>query len=304
MASTNDKGAVSAPDNKDSQWDMEAAVSSPPACHMDQHQSATLSWANLIVKAKDVKGGERQILKSVTGYIEPRHMLAIMGPSGCGKSTLLDTLSGRLASSAKWEGEIRVNGHVTKLSYGKAAYVTQDEVLIGSLSVRETLLYAAQLRLPAAMSAAEKAGIVDEVIGELGLEAAAHTAVGNWFIRGISGGQRRRVSIGCELVTSPALMFLDEPTSGTLLFLFRTTLHDSSLAYLRRSKKQRKHIVVTHVKDYVYVFCNACAISQHAHVYLSLSFSLLLLRVQSSDRISLFFSLVRSIMFFYSASRS
>lgn len=229
MAEKNENKPPMAEVDNGGSWDMEAAVKSPPACHMDQHQSATLSWKNLVVKAKDVKGGERQILKSVTGYIEPRHMLAIMGPSGCGKSTLLDTLSGRLAGSATWEGEIRVNGNKAKLSYGKAAYVTQDEVLIGSLSVRETLLYAARLRLPASMPRKEKSVIVDEVIGELGLEAAADTAVGNWFIRGISGGQRRRVSIGCELVTSPALMFLDEPTSGMksicMYFAFICTLY-------------------------------------------------------------------------------
>jgi ABC-type multidrug transport system ATPase subunit len=195
------------------QWDEEAAVARPEACDIQTH-AVTLSWNNLVVSAKDVKGGVKQILKGVTGYIEPRHMLAIMGPSGCGKSTLLDTLSGRLAHTASWTGDIRVNGHTTKLSYGKAAYVTQDEVLIGSLSVRETILYAAKLRLDATLSEKAKVDIVEAVITELGLENAANTAVGNWFIRGISGGQRRRVSIGCELVTSPSLLFLDEPTSG------------------------------------------------------------------------------------------
>ena len=79
----------------------------------------------------DTKGNERHILKQVTGFVGPRHLLAIMGPSGCGKSTLLDTLAGRLASSATWEGEIRVNGHKSQLSYGRAAYVTQDEGELG-----------------------------------------------------------------------------------------------------------------------------------------------------------------------------
>lgn len=165
-------------------------------------------------KVKDSKGNERFILKGVTGYVEPRHMLAIMGPSGCGKSTLLDTLAGRLASSASWDGEIRVNGHKSQLSYGRAAYVTQDEVLIGTLTVEETLLFAARLRLPMSMAASEKKKIVDSVIQELGLESVKNTYIGNWHIRGVSGGQRRRVSIGCELVTSPTLLFLDEPTSG------------------------------------------------------------------------------------------
>ena len=164
------------------------------------------------MRVKDSKGAERLILKGITGYCQPRHMLAIMGPSGCGKSTLLDTLAGRLASSAESDGEIRVNGHKTgSLSYGKSAYVTQDEMLAGTLTVEETLLFAARLRLPVAT---DKMAIVNSVIHELGLESVRYTYVGNWHLRGISGGQRRRVAIGCELVTSPTLLFLDEPTSG------------------------------------------------------------------------------------------
>ena len=75
-------------------------------------------------------------------------------------------------------------------------------------------MYAARLRLPVSMSQGDKQAIVDGVIAELGLESVRNTYIGNWHIRGISGGQRRRVSIGCELVTSPTLLFLDEPTSG------------------------------------------------------------------------------------------
>lgn len=165
-------------------------------------------------RVKDIKNNERFILKGVDGYVEPRHMLAIMGPSGCGKSTLLDTLAGRLASSATWDGEIRVNGHKSKLSYGRAAYVTQDEVLIGTLTVFETVMFTARLRLPLSLSLAEKTQIVDGVITDMGLDSVRNTYIGNWHIRGVSGGQRRRVSIACELVTSPTLMFLDEPTSG------------------------------------------------------------------------------------------
>ena len=194
------------------EWDVEA--NRAPKCDASAERRATLSWNHLRVKVKDTKGNERYILKGITGYVEPRHMLAIMGPSGCGKSTLLDTLAGRLASSAEWDGEIRVNGHKSQLSYGRAAYVTQDEVLIGTLTVEETLMFAARLRLPLTMSTEEKKRIVGGVIQELGLESVKNTYIGNWHIRGISGGQRRRVSIGCELVTSPTLLFLDEPTSG------------------------------------------------------------------------------------------
>ena len=142
-------------------------------------------------------------------------------------STLLDSLAGRLAASASLAGDVRINGHAaTSLAYGRSAYVTQDEVLIGTLTVRETITYAARLRLRSASrsacsttgrdaaAASSAAAIADGVIAELGLTDAADTVIGNWHMRGVSGGQRRRVVIGCELVIQPTLLFLDEPTSG------------------------------------------------------------------------------------------
>lgn len=127
---------------------------------------------------------------------------------GCGKTTLLNALSGRLASTATLDGTVMVNGHKTRLSYGKSAYVTQDEMLIAMLTVRETILYAARLRLAGDMALHER--VTDDVIADLGLTEVAHTYIGNIFVRGISGGQRKRVGIGCELVVSPTLLFLDE----------------------------------------------------------------------------------------------
>ncbi|KAG2436775.1 hypothetical protein HXX76_006299 [Chlamydomonas incerta] len=177
-------------------------------------QPATLTWSKLTVTAKDLRGESKNILDDVCGYVAPRDMLAIMGPSGCGKSTLLDALAGRLHRSVKQTGEVLLNGYRSCLTYGLSAYVTQDEVLVGTLSVRETLLYAALLRLPAAMAYSEKLARVNDAIEELGLEGAQHTKIGTPFIKGISGGQKRRVAIGCELITYPSLLFLDEPTSG------------------------------------------------------------------------------------------
>lgn len=105
-----------------------------------------------------------------------------------------------------------MNGHTTQLSYGRCAYVTQDEVLVGTMTVWETILYAARLRL--AGTHAQHMAIAEQVLSDLGLTEVRNTAIGNWLIRGVSGGQRRRVAIGCELVVSPQLLFLDEPTSG------------------------------------------------------------------------------------------
>ena len=140
-------------------------------------------------------------------------MLAIMGPSGSGKSTLLDCLSGRAAQNVTVEGELAVNGHAAHLAYGKAAYVAQDDLLMGTLTVRETLTYAARIRVPG-LSSAQRKELVDDLLAELGMTKAADTFIGDWSLRGISGGQKRRVSIGVELVARPSILFLDEPTSG------------------------------------------------------------------------------------------
>lgn len=94
------------------------------------------------------------------------------------------------------------------------AYVTQDDNLIGTLTVRETIAYSAQLRLPDGMAWSEKMEVVERTILEMGLQECADTVVGNWHLRGISGGERRRVSIGLEVLMKPTLLFLDEPTSG------------------------------------------------------------------------------------------
>jgi ABC-type multidrug transport system ATPase subunit len=94
------------------------------------------------------------------------------------------------------------------------AYVTQTDDLIGTLTVRESIHYSASLRLPSAVSRAEKKAIVDSTIQERGLYDCRNTPVGNWHLRGLSGGEKRRLSIALEILTRPRLLFLDEPTSG------------------------------------------------------------------------------------------
>lgn len=176
--------------------------------------SAWLTWKDLTVSVANGRGETHQVLQSLTGYAEPGYMMAIMGPSGSGKSTLLDALAGRLAKNSAVTGDVLVNGRRRKLSYGSVAYVTQEDTLIGTLTVRETIHYSAYLRLPDKMPRAEKETIAESTILEMGLQDCADTPVGNWHLRGLSGGEKRRVSIALEILMRPRLLFLDEPTSG------------------------------------------------------------------------------------------
>ncbi|KAJ8477316.1 hypothetical protein OPV22_021043 [Ensete ventricosum] len=177
-------------------------------------QGVFLTWEDLWVSAPGRKGGRVSILCGITGFARPGEVLAMMGPSGCGKSTLLDALAGRLASNVSQKGEILINGQKQKLAFGTSAYVTQDDVLMTTLTVREAVYYSAQLQLPDSMSRAEKRARAEATIREMGLESAMDTRIGGWASKGISGGQKRRVSICVELLTRPRLLFLDEPTSG------------------------------------------------------------------------------------------
>ncbi|KAL5727837.1 ATP-binding cassette sub- G member 1 [Ranunculus cassubicifolius] len=172
-----------------------------------------LTWENLWVTVS-AKTGSRAILSGVTGYAQPGEVLAIMGPSGCGKSTLLDALSGRLDSSTRQSGKVLVNGHKQRLTFGTSAYVTQDDILMSTLTVREAVYYSALLQLPESMSNLEKRNRADATIQEMGLQDSMNTRIGGWGHKGISGGQKRRVSISIEILTRPKLLFLDEPTSG------------------------------------------------------------------------------------------
>ncbi|KAI9095715.1 hypothetical protein K1719_026275 [Acacia pycnantha] len=156
----------------------------------------------------------KTLLGGLNGYAKPGQLLAIMGPSGCGKSTLLDTLAGRLGSNTRQSGEILINGHKQELAYGTSAYVTQDDTLLTTLTVGEAVYYSAQLQLPDTMSKEQKRERADFTIREMGLQDAINTRIGGWGFKGISGGQKRTVSICIEIVTRPRLLFLDEPTSG------------------------------------------------------------------------------------------
>ncbi|KAJ3670244.1 hypothetical protein LUZ60_010568 [Juncus effusus] len=163
----------------------------------------------------------RTILNGVSGAVLPGEMLAMLGPSGSGKTTLLTILGGRngisgtKSSKAKLSGNITYNGRPFSTSLTRSiGFVTQDDVLYPHLTVTETLVYTALLRLPSSISRKEKTEIAESVMSELGLMTCRNSIIGGRLVRGVSGGERKRVSIGQELLINPSLLFLDEPTSG------------------------------------------------------------------------------------------
>ncbi|KAI8372254.1 P-loop containing nucleoside triphosphate hydrolase protein [Choanephora cucurbitarum] len=175
-----------------------------------QSTQVSLTFSNI---SYNVNG--KQILSDIHGYLEPGQMMAVMGPSGAGKSSLLDILS-RKHKRGIISGNIWINNtQPTKREFKKiTGFVDQDDSLMGTLTVRETLTYAALMRLPRKMPLKAKQKRVEDVMQELGIAKIADSLIGMPGQRGISGGEKRRVSIGKELVTSPSLLFLDEPTSG------------------------------------------------------------------------------------------
>ncbi|KAJ1378617.1 P-loop containing nucleoside triphosphate hydrolase [Sesbania bispinosa] len=180
----------------------------------EQEEGIFLTWEDLWVTVSNGKNGRKPILQGLKGYAKPGQLLAIMGPSGCGKSTLLDTLAGRLGSKTKQAGKILINGRKQALAYGTSAYVTEDDTILTTLTVGEAVYYSAYLQLPDSMSKSEKQERADFTIREMGLQDAINTRIGGRGLKGISGGQKRRVSICIEILTHPRLLFLDEPTSG------------------------------------------------------------------------------------------
>ncbi|KAI4351048.1 hypothetical protein L6164_005436 [Bauhinia variegata] len=158
---------------------------------------------------------EAYLLHEISGQAMRGEVMAIMGPSGAGKSTLLDALAGRIAQGSL-EGLVRIDGKPVTTSYMKmvSSYVMQDDQLFPMLTVFETLMFSAEVRLPPSISREEKKKRVFELIDQLGLQSATHTYIGDEGRRGVSGGERRRVSIGVDIIHKPSLLFLDEPTSG------------------------------------------------------------------------------------------
>ncbi|KAJ8564946.1 hypothetical protein K7X08_001406 [Anisodus acutangulus] len=155
------------------------------------------------------------LLNDISGEARDGELLAVLGASGSGKSTLIDALANRIAKESL-KGAMRLNGEqlYSKLLKVISAYVMQDDLLYPMLTVEETLMFSAEFRLPRTLSKSKKKARVQALIDQLGLRNAAKTVIGNEGHRGVSGGERRRVSIGIDIIHDPIILFLDEPTSG------------------------------------------------------------------------------------------
>jgi len=161
------------------------------------------------------------ILQPITATFQAGVLNIIMGPSGSGKTSLLNTMAQRLKNTIgtryQISGSLLFNGAVPSSSVIQSAvsYVCQDDdALLPSLTVRETLRFAAGLRLPSWMSKQEKNQRAEEVMLKMGLKDCADNLVGSDLVKGISGGEKRRVSIAVQILTEPRVLLLDEPTSG------------------------------------------------------------------------------------------
>jgi len=184
---------------------------------LDVFTPVVLEWENIKSKLQLKKGkGVRTILDGVSGSASPGRLLAIMGASGSGKTSLLNVLSGRTPETKglKLTGRVGINGISQKRSQHRQAYVRQEDIFYSQLTARETLMMEAKLRLPKEVSEASKEQLVEELIARLSLKTCADTIVGDNKTRGLSGGEKKRLSLGCELIGSPSLIFADEPTTG------------------------------------------------------------------------------------------
>jgi len=174
------------------------------------HPRVMMGWSNLSISDPT---SLKTLVTNCSGYVLRGGVLAVLGPSPSGKTVLLKTLAGRLPN-------LLVDGHVTQKghpidvtqTHKNVAFVPAEDILIGELTVRETFTTAALLATNDPLEVVAKN--VQAMIDALGLQAVQDNVVGTVLRRGLSGGEKRRVSVGVGLLASPSVIFLDEPTSG------------------------------------------------------------------------------------------
>jgi ABC-type multidrug transport system ATPase subunit/ABC-type multidrug transport system permease subunit len=177
-------------------------------------ESESFCWSNVCLDIRN-GGGRRRLLDNVSGWIRPGTMTALMGVSGAGKTTLLNALAQRSVSGVT-VGDFYLDGKPLSVSFkGDIGYVQQQDIHLETSTVREALQFSAILRQPRHVPKQEKLDFVEHVIRILGMEDFANAVVGYPGGKGLKFEQRKRLSIGVELVAKPKLLiFLDEPTSG------------------------------------------------------------------------------------------
>ncbi|XP_019715989.1 ATP-binding cassette sub-family G member 8 isoform X1 [Hippocampus comes] len=215
--------------------------------HYEVDAAAQIPWYERLSEFKlpwEVKGHKRTAIDKLSLRVRSGQMLAVIGSSGCGKTSLLDIITCRDEGGGVTSGQILINGrpNTAQLVKKSIAHVRQDDRLLPHLTVRETLAFVAKLRLPTHFTQAQRDQRVDDVIAELRLRQCAHTRVGNDYVRGVSGGERRRVSIAVQLLWNPGILILDEPTSGLDSF----TAHNLVITLSRLAKGNRLVLLSVH----------------------------------------------------------
>lgn len=175
--------------------------------------NSVLSFAHLSYEVTSKGGAVKRLVDDVSIEVKAGELLAIMGPSGAGKSTLLDVMAFR--KHATGGSSVRLNNRPISAHAMQriSTFVEQEDALLGVLTVRESITYALRLHLPL-LSRKDVVHRVNRVIAALGLESCADQQIGTPISRGISGGQKRRVTAACAMVTYPRILLLDEVTSG------------------------------------------------------------------------------------------
>ncbi|EGD76064.1 ATP-binding cassette [Salpingoeca rosetta] len=204
----------------------------------------TLTWRELgCTISRKVQGHTQhiQILKNVSGQALPGRLLAILGSSGSGKTTLIDCLSGRKTVGAL-HGEVFVNDEPRSYLNFKwiTGYVMQQDALYPTLTVRETLVFAANMLLQEPRH--RRLERVDRVIRELGLTDVQDSFVGEDMRRGVSGGEKKRVAVAIQLIHNPPVLFLDEANTG--LDTYSSLL---LMRQLRRVAMEHQRCIITTV---------------------------------------------------------
>ncbi|XP_031487459.1 ABC transporter G family member 42-like [Nymphaea colorata] len=167
------------------------------------------------MKDQGVTESRLQLLREVTGSFRPGVLTALMGVSGAGKTTLMDVLAGR-KTGGYIEGDIRISGYPkNQETFARiSGYCEQTDIHSPQITVKESLIYSAFLRLPPEVSDSEKMTFVDEVMELVELDNLKDALVGVPGVTGLSTEQRKRLTIAVELVANPSIIFMDEPTSG------------------------------------------------------------------------------------------